>query len=215
MKGFIAAWEYRDFFLNGLLLTIILSIVGIVFGTIIGVIMALMRISNYKVLNKIAKFYVDLLRGTPILVQLWMVYLIIDTSQLMAGFVALSINSGAYVAEIIRSGILSIPKGQMEAARSLGMNKRMAMTEIIMPQAVKNIVPVLGNEFIAIVKESAIVSVIGGAELMYQTNKVRNNIYIGMPPLMIAFFLYFILTFVLTKGVSLIERRLNTNDKNK
>lgn len=215
MEGFLRTWEYKEFFLNGLVLTIILSIVGIVFGTIIGVIIALMRLSNYKILEKVAKAYVDLLRGTPILVQLWMVYLIIDTSQLMAGFVALSINSGAYVAEIIRSGILSIPKGQMEAARSLGMNKKMAMKEIIMPQAVKTIVPVLGNEFIAIVKESAIISVIGGAELMYQTNKVRGNFYIGMPALIVAFILYFILTFVLSKGIGVVEGRLNANDKNK
>lgn len=215
MENFLRLLDYKQFFISGVWMTIVFSIVGIVFGSIIGTIVCFMRLSNSKILRAIAKVYTELIRGTPILVQLWIVYIVIDTSQNLAGFVALSINSGAYVAEIIRSGIVSLPKGQMEAARSLGMSKGMAMRYIILPQAIKNIIPVIGNEFIAIVKESAIVSVIGATELSFQMTKVRGATYLGMEPLMVIFVLYFILTSILTRIVNFVERRLSVSDKGK
>lgn len=208
-------WKYKDFFLEGIMYTIILSVLGIIFGSIGGTLISLMRISSNKILRTIAKVYVDIIRGTPILLQLWMVFLLIDSDKLVAGFVALSINSSAYVAEIIRSGINSIPKGQTEAARSLGMSKSMAMRYIVFPQAIKNIVPVLGNEFIAIVKESSIVSVIGVMELTYSSKQVQSNTYTGMPALVVGAAFYFIITKVLSKFVNRAERRLGKSDTDK
>lgn len=208
-------WKYKDFFLEGIMYTIILSVLGIIFGSIGGTLISLMRISSNKILRTIAKVYVDIIRGTPILLQLWMVFLLIDSDKLVAGFVALSINSSAYVAEIIRSGINSIPKGQTEAARSLGMSKSMAMRYIVFPQAIKNIVPVLGNEFIAIVKESSIVSVIGVMELTYSSKQVQANTYTGMPALVVGAAFYFIITKVLSKFVNRAERRLGKSDTDK
>lgn len=212
---FSVFWEYKDFFFKGVLMTILLSVVGIILGSILGSIVALLKLSSNKVLKGIATGYVELIRGTPILIQLWMVYLLFDTSALVAGFAALSINSGAYVAEIIRSGIQSVDRGQMEAARSLGMSSKMAMRHIIFPQAIKNIIPVLGNEFIAIVKESSIVSVLGVGELMYSVTVVRGISFDSATPLAAVFVLYFILTFTLTKGVNKIERRMKTSDRRK
>lgn len=215
MNVWLKMWNYKEFFIQGLGYTILLSVIGILFGSILGTIIALLRISNIKILKKLSEWYVDIIRGTPIMVQILMVFLIIDTNKIVAGFVALSINSSAYVAEIIRSGISGIPKGQSEAARSLGMSKAMAMRYIIFPQAIKNIVPVLGNEFIAIIKESSLVSVIGVSDLVYSAKQVQGNTYTGLPPLLIIAALYFIITKLLAKVVSRMERRLSISDQGK
>ena len=130
----------------------------------------------------------------------------------MAGAIALSINSSAYVAEIIRAGIQAVDKGQMEAARSLGLDYATSMNSIILPQAVKNILPALGNEFIAIIKESSIVSIIGIHELMFNTDTVRGNTFIPFEPLLITAAIYFIITFSLSSIVRAFERRLKTSD---
>ncbi|MDF2524830.1 MAG: amino acid transporter permease, partial [Clostridiales bacterium] len=124
----------------------------------------------------------------------------------------ISLNSAAYVAEIIRAGILSIDKGQMEAARSLGMPHNMAMTNIIIPQAFKNILPALGNEFIVLIKESSIVSVVGIHDLMYNADTVRGNTYLPFEPLIIAALIYFVITFILSKLLNLLERRMRAGD---
>ncbi len=130
-----------------------------------------------------------------------------------AGILALSINSGAYVAEIIRAGIQAVDKGQMEAARSLGMSESMAMKNVIIPQAFKNILPALGNEFITIIKESSIVSIIGIHELMYNADTVRGNIFRPFEPLLVAALMYFILTFTLSKLLGVAERRMRVSDR--
>lgn len=208
-------WSYNNFFLTGVMYTILLSIVGIIFGSLGGVIVTFFRLSSKKPLELLGKLYIDIIRGTPILVQLLMVYLFIDSDKLVAGYVALSINSSAYVAEMIRSGINSIPKGQTEAARSLGMSKAMAMRYIVFPQAIKNIIPVLGNEFIAIVKESSIVSMIGVMELTYSARQVQSNTFLGMPPLIVAAAMYFIITKGLSKLINRVERRLKHSDTDK
>lgn len=212
---FSLAWEYRSFFIQGVQITVILSLGGVFFGTIAGVILALMKLSKKKPLNMISNGYIDLIRGTPILIQIWIVYVMLDTTPFAAGLTALSINSAAYVAEIIRSGIESIDKGQMEAARSLGMGHGMTMKLIILPQAVKNIIPVLGNEFIAILKESAVISVLGVQELMFSVNAVRGITFNAKTPLMVAFVMYFILTTIISKLIKNVERRLRVSDTSK
>lgn len=136
----------------------------------------------------------------------------IPIGDLLVGVIALALNSAAYVSEIIRAGIEAVDKGQMEAARSLGMNQRLAMFEIIIPQAFKNILPALGNEFISVVKESSQVSVIGVAELMFKAGIVRGNTALGLEPIIVAAVVYFILTFTLTRGLGYVERRLKASD---
>lgn len=218
--------KYYMFFLNGTKITILLAFFTVLFGLIIGTGLSLMKLSKNIVLKGIATSYIEFIRGTPLLVQLYLIYYGLPTigiefpsiasipssSEFIAGIIALSINSGAYVAEIIRAGIQAVDKGQMEAGRSLGMDFNMTMRYVIIPQAFKNVLPALGNEFIVIVKESAIVSIIGIHDLMYNTDTVRGNTFKPFEPLIVAAFIYFIVTFTLSKMVSNLERRLSTSD---
>lgn len=206
--------EYKMFYIVGVKNTILLAVFSVFFGLILGIVLALMKISRNKIFNVIATSYIEFLRGTPLLVQVYIIFygLNLDIPEFFAGVLALSLNSGAYVAEIIRSGIQAIDKGQMEASRSLGMPYSMAMRHIIIPQAFRNILPALGNEFIVVIKESAIVSVIGIHELMYKAATIRGNTYKPFLPLFIAAIIYFILTFSLSRGMSRVERRLRAGD---
>ncbi len=207
--------DYYMFYVLGVKNTIILSIFSVVFGTILGTILSLMKISRNKILNSISTAYIEIFRGTPLLVQIMIIYygLPINVPKFPAGILALTLNSGAYVAEIIRGGIMSVDSGQMEAARCLGLNRKMAMRFIIIPQAVKNVIPALVNEFIVVIKESAAVYVIGVHDLMYNADTVRGNTYKGFMPFFIAAAIYFTLTFSLSKGMSRIEGRLRAGDK--
>ena len=177
-----------------------------------------MKLSKHKPLKWIAAVYIEVVRGTPMITQLFIVYFGsyvlfgLDMNPFIAGIIAVSLNSGAYVAEIIRSGIQSIDKGQMEAGRSLGMTQSMTMKEIIMPQAVKNILPALCNEFITVIKETSIVSVIGVTDLMYNVNIVRGISFRPLEPLLIAAVIYFILTFGLSKAVNILEGKMKQSD---
>lgn len=210
--------KYYMFFFNGAKFTLVLAVFTVIFGVMLGVILALMRISNNKLLNFLAAAYVEFIRGTPVLVQVYLIYyglpsiLGLNLPDMAAGILALSINSGAYVAEIIRAGIQAVDKGQLEAARSLGMKYTTAMRYIIIPQAIKNILPALGNEFIVVIKESSIVSVIGIHELMYNADTVRGNTFRAFEPLIIAALMYFVMTFTLSKLMGRAERRLKTSD---
>jgi polar amino acid transport system permease protein len=210
--------KYYSFFLDGAVFTIILAVFTVLFGVLLGVVLALLRISKNKFLNFIATVYIEFIRGTPLMVQLFIIYFGLpnlvgfNMPDMAAAIMALSINSAAYVAEIIRAGIQAVDKGQMEAARSLGMTHAMAMRYIIIPQAVKNILPALGNEFIVVIKESSIVSVIGIGELMYNADTVRGNTYKAFEPLMVAAFMYFIMTFTLSKLMGRLERRMKNGD---
>lgn len=219
--------DYYMFFLEGAKITILLAIITIIFGVMFGVLLALMRISGNPILKAISATYIEFIRGTPIMVQLFIVYYGLSNmgikfpeipilgsnfSDLMAGAIALSINSAAYVAEIVRAGIQAVDKGQMEAARSLGLNYSISMRNVILPQAIKNILPALGNEFIAIIKESSIVSIIGIHELMYNTDTVRGNTFKPFEPLIITAVVYFVITFTLSTAVRAFERRLETSD---
>lgn len=212
--------KYYGFFVDGTVVTLLLSFFGVACGVLLGVVFALMKLSKNKLLKGFSAAYIEIIRGTPLLVQLYIVYyglprlINMDFEDITLGIVAISLNSAAYVAEIIRAGILSIDKGQMEAARSLGMSHRTAMATIIIPQAFKNILPALGNEFIVLVKESAIVSVIGIHDLMYNTDTVRGNTYKPFAPLVVAAGIYFVITFTLSKLLGILERRLRAGDSN-
>ena len=158
--------SYWSFFAKGVGYTLLITIISVIFGFLLGILFALMRLSGSKILHSIAICYIEFIRGTPMLVQIMFVYfgigaIIQSMPALVAGIIAVSINSGAYVAGIIRAGIQSLPIGQTEAARSLGMTKKQTFHYVIMPQALKNIWPALGNEFITLLKDSSIVSVIG------------------------------------------------------
>lgn len=210
--------KYYLFFLNGAKFTLLLAFFTVLFGVLLGLFLAMMRISKSKFLNFISTAYIEFIRGTPVLVQLYIIYyalpnlLGVNLPDLVAAVLALSINSSAYVAEIIRAGIQAIDKGQMEAARSLGMTQSMAMKYIIIPQSIKNILPALGNEFIVVVKESSIVSVIGIHELMYNADTVRGNTFRPFEPLIIAALMYFVMTFTLSKLMGAVERRMRAGD---
>ncbi|MDF2522062.1 MAG: amino acid transporter permease [Clostridia bacterium] len=210
--------KYYGFFIDGTSITLFLSFFGVAFGVLLGVLLALLKLSKNVLLRSFAASYIEIIRGTPLLVQLYIIYYGlpkvsgIDFQDITLGIIAISLNSAAYVGEIIRAGIQSIDKGQMEAARSLGMPHRMAMTNIIIPQAFKNILPALGNEFIVLVKESSIVSVIGLHDLMYNADTVRGNTYLPFEPLIIAAVIYFVITFILSKMLGVLERRLRAGD---
>lgn len=209
--------EYYLFFLEGAKFTLIIAFFSVLLGVVGGTVFALMKISKSLILNAIASAYVEIIRGTPLLVQLYIIfyglpYIGVDLPDMVAGILAMGINSSAYVAEIIRGGINSVDKGQMEAARSLGMSYNMAMISIIIPQAVKTIIPVLGNEFIVIIKESSIVSVIGIHELSYNADTVRGNIFKPFEPLLISAIMYFAMTFTLSKFMKRVEERMNISD---
>ncbi|MGI6586986.1 MAG: amino acid ABC transporter permease [Gracilibacteraceae bacterium] len=210
--------KYYGFFLNGTMITLLISFFGVIFGVLLGVVFALMKLSKNIILKSFSAAYIEIIRGTPIMVQMFIVYyglprlIRMDFEDLTLGIIAVSLNSAAYVAEIIRAGILSIDKGQMEAARSLGMSHKLAMTNIIIPQAFKNILPALGNEFITLIKESAIVSIIGIHDLMYNTDTVRGNTFRPFSPLVVAAAIYFTITFSLSKLLGIMERRLRAGD---
>ena len=211
--------RYYTFFISGAKLTLFLAFFTVILGSILGLVLSLMRLSKSKVLSFIAAAYVEFVRGTPLLVQLYIVYYGLFIAGLglpenVAGIITLSLNSAAYVSEIIRAGITAVDIGQTEASRSLGLNAYQTMRYIIIPQAFKNILPALGNEFITIIKESSIVSVIGIHELMYNTGTVRGNTFKPMEPLIVAAILYFIMTFTLSKLLGIVERRMKVSDRN-
>ncbi|MBU7994876.1 ABC transporter permease subunit [Staphylococcus aureus] len=215
-SGFIS--KYGSFFLKGIKITILISLIGVALGSILGAFVALMKLSKIKIISWIASIYIEILRGTPMLVQVFIVFfgitaaLGLDISALVCGTIALVINSSAYIAEIIRAGINAVDKGQMEAARSLGLNYRQTMKSVIMPQAIKNILPALGHEFVTLIKESSIVSTIGVGEIMFNAQVVQGISFDPFTPLLVAAALYFVLTFVLTRIMNMIEGRLNASD---
>lgn len=209
--------KYGPYYLSGAKYTILLAFVGVLFGLIFGSLLALMKLSKNKLLKALAVIYIEYVRGTPLLVQIFIVYfgtgvVGLDLSKLLAGCIAVSLNSAAYVAEIVRAGINAVNKGQMEAARSLGMNQKEAMRFIIFPQAIKNILPALGNEFVTIIKESSVVSVIGVSELIFQTGVVQGASFKPFLPYVLVSLIYFAMTFCISRLLGLVERRMGLND---
>ncbi len=220
--------RYQSLFAKAVVLTIGLSIGTVLVSTFLGSLVAFMKISKNVVLKSIASAYVAFIRGTPLLVQIYMVFyglpligitfpstefLGTDFNLFISGLIALIINSTAYVCEIVRGGILSIDDGQMEAARSIGFNKAQSMIFIVFPQAFKNVLPSLGNEFVSIIKESSQVSVIGLAELMYTTTTIRSISYKAFEPLIIVSVIYFIITFITSSLVKRMEKKLAVSNR--
>lgn len=219
MKGLSFSFlsEYFPLFMEGLLWTLLIALLAVVFGVILGSILCFMKKSKFIILKVISNIYIEIIRGTPVLLQVYIVYFGLPAFGVKLGaftsaIIALSVNSAAYVAEIIRSGIEAVDNGQMEAARSLGMTSKMAMFNVILPQAIKNILPAIGNEFVAVIKESSMASVIGVAEIMYASKIVTGATYRSMEPLMVAAVFYFILTFTLGRLMGYLERRLKASD---
>lgn len=208
--------KYWPLFLEGVTTTVLLSFFSVIVGVGCGTLMALARLSTNKFLSKAAKVYIDIIRGTPLLVQLYLVYFglatVLDLNDFVSGVIAVSVNTTAYIAEIIRSGIQSVDKGQMEAARSMGMPKRMAMRQIILPQAMKNILPAIGNEFATLIKETSIVSLIGIHDLMYSSDTVRGATFTVFIPLLMTAFLYFVMTTTIAFFMDKLERKLQASD---
>ena len=228
IEGFKATFEYIDLFKDGVICTISLSALTVLFGFILALILALMRMSKWMPFRAIATAYVELFRATPMLVQIMLVYFVvlapfdlpsfklfgsIRFERFLPGVVALSLNSGAYLSEIIRSGIQSIDLGQTEASRSLGMNTVQTMRFIILPQAIKNILPAIANEFVTIIKESSICWVIGVQEIMAAVNSIKAATYSIGEPLIVETIIYFCLTFPTSKIIQHFERKMSRGDK--
>ena len=217
--------------LEGLGVTLEITLVSAIIGILLGIVVAIIRSAydmnlsgkkcgNFwdfllKVANGICNVYITVIRGTPVVIQLMIMYYIIMASSrngIYAAFVAFGINSGAYVAEIVRSGIMSIDKGQFEAGRSLGFNYTQTMSKIIIPQALKNILPALGNEFIVLVKETSIAGYVALKDLTYVGNLIRSRTYEALFPLLTVAVIYLIIVMILTFLLGKLERRLRRSD---
>lgn len=248
--------QYADLFKQGMIITIMLSALTVLFGFFLALLLAIMRLSNlrpfrflavdeeghlreqgflfalsrFNPVSFIATVYVEVFRATPMLVQLWLVYyLLFDKSvidlpkvtvlgfirleRFIPGVVALALNSGAYLSEIIRAGIQSIDGGQTEAARSLGLTQGQNMRYVVLPQAIKNTLPAIANEFVTIIKESAITYTIGVQDIMFAVNATKGALYIMAEPLIVATVMYFCLTFPTSKIIAYFERRMSRGDR--
>ena len=228
ISGFQKAFEYIDLIKQGMICTLSLSALTVLFGFILALFLAICRLSNIKIAKVLATVYVEVIRATPLLVQLFIVYNIllagvslpkfrifgfIRFERFLPGVIALSLNSGAYLSEIIRSGIQSIDGGQTEAARSLGMTQWQNMQLIVLPQAIKNILPAIANEFVTIIKESSICWTIGVQEIMAAVNSVKAATFTIGEALIIAACVYFCLTFPTSKIIEHFERKMSRGDK--
>lgn len=253
--GFLKAFKFWKMFVDGFICTVSLSALTVVFGFILAMILAMMRLSSVKpfkslgidkygsqkagLIGKLSQFnpvsflatcYVEVIRATPMLVQLFVVYYIIFPAlpitlprfmlfgrirfeRFLPGVVALALNSGAYLSEIIRSGIQSIDGGQTEAARSLGLSQWQTLKLIVLPQAIKNILPAIANEFVTIIKESSITYTIGVQDIMYAVQSVKGSTYSIAEPLLMSAAIYFLLTFPTSKIIAHFERKMSKGDK--
>ena len=211
-------WRYIT---DGLKITLLVTVFAVLIGVVLGFLIAIVRTTHdktgkLKILNAICKVYLTVIRGTPVVVQLMIIYFIIfgsvDISKVVVAIVAFGINSGAYVAEIFRSGIMSIDNGQFEAGRSLGFNYAQTMMYIVMPQAFKNVLPTLCNEFISLLKETSVSGYIALQDLTKGGDIIRSRTYDAFMPLIAFALIYLAMVMIFTKLVSLLERRLRNSD---
>lgn len=219
--------KYLPYFNYGAVVTILISICVIFLGTILGVVLAFGQRSKFKPLVWLANLYVWIFRGTPMMVQIMIAFALmhinaptiqigilgVDFSRLIPGILIISMNSGAYVSETVRAGINAVPKGQLEAAYSLGIRPKNAMRYVILPQAIKNILPALGNEFITIIKDSSLLSAIGVMELWNGATTVSTTTYLPLTSLLFAAFYYLIMTSILTVALKAFEKHMGQGDK--
>lgn len=214
--------DYAKDFFSGLGLTLSFSVIAVFFALFLGAILCLAKISNIKALKFISSAYIEIIRGVPLLLQLLLIYALMPridygkylNSEILAAILALFLNSGAYVAEIFRSGIQAVDSGQMEAGRALGLSKWQTMKAIIIPQAIRNVLPSIGNELIMVIKETSLASTIdaGIGELMSIKKQITSATFINIPPFIVIAIMYFVVTFSLSKVVRYIERRLEARD---
>lgn len=223
MSDFSFLGKYWPMFLQGSELTLVISIIGVVIGFLIGLLLVLMRMSQIKVLNWLATIYVSIVRGTPSMIQVLLIYYILSKTlpipqvqvlgsgldRIIPGALALGLNSGAYTSEIFRSGIISIPAGQTEAGLSLGLSRHDTMFEIILPQALRNTLPAMGNEFITLIKESSVLFYIGVQEVTAEALGVGGTLYNFIPPLIVAAVIYFVITQALALLLNWLEKRMS------
>ena len=211
-------WRYIT---DGLKITLLVTVFAVLIGVVLGFLIAIVRTTHdktgkLKILNAICKVYLTVIRGTPVVVQLMIIYFIIfgsvDISKVVVAIVAFGINSGAYVAEIFRSGIMSIDNGQFEAGRSLGFNYAQTMMYIVMPQAFKNVLPTLCNEFISLLKETSVSGYIALQDLTKGGDIIRSRTYDAFMQLIAVALIYLAMVMIFTKLVSLLERRLRNSD---
>ena len=252
--GFEATYRYSSMFVQGLICTVLLSLLTVLFGFVLALLLATMRLSNFRPfrslgltrdghlrqqgflttlsrfnpISLVASIYVELFRATPMLVQLFFIYHVVFTPNpfpvfKLFGFirferfvpcvVALALNSGAYLSEIIRAGIQSVDGGQTEAARSLGLTQGQNMRFVVLPQAVKSILPAIANEFVTIIKESSICYTVGVQDIMYAVTTVKTAVYTIAEPLVVATCIYFCLTYPTSKIIAYFERRMSRGDR--
>lgn len=218
--------NYYDYFLRGTRTTIVVALITVILGSILGCMVALMRLSRWKPLDWFSRLYITVIRGTPMLVQLYIVYFQLDfipypegsiwgvsLERIIPCVIALAMNSAAYIAETIRAGIQAVDIGQTEAARSCGMTGGQAMRYIVLPQAIKNILPAIGNEFVTMVKETSIIQYLGISDLMYNNGIVVTTTYNPLPCYYISALIYLALNIILGRGLNIFEMRLRKNDR--
>lgn len=210
--------------MEGLRNTLLIAVLGLIVGIVIGTLIATVRvIPKYKIfpriLNLLCSFYVGLFRGTPIVVQLLVFYYVllpilgVYMSGVQVAVMVFGLNSGAYISEIMRGGILSVESGQMEAGRAVGLSFGTTMLKIVIPQAVKNILPTLGNEFIALIKETSVVSFVGAADLYVAFNYIGSNSYEFMVPYLVMAVIYILIVLIISIGIKIMERSLRKSDR--
>lgn len=220
IESIVGLWTKYDYvYLNGLVGTLWLSAITVVLGTLLGTLVAIMKLSKIWILEAITAIYIGVLRGVPILLQLYFFWLVLpkvvpfalsDTACIV---IALIINASSYIAEVIRAGVQAVDKGQTEAAKSLGLSNRNMMLNVILPQAIKNILPALGNEYITTVKQTSLASVFFVAELMTSYKTVQSATFLAVPSLVITGLIYLVVTTILTSGLNLYERRMQINER--
>ena len=216
--GEIFAKYWYNFLIEGVGATLVLSLITVVCGAVLGAVLAIFKMSKIKLLDWIITAFVEVIRGTPLLLQLYIGYFLLpeilpflNLNEFWSVALALILNSAAYVSEIFRSGIEAIDKGQTEAARSLGLNSTTTMLQIVLPQAIKNILPALCNEFITIIKETSLASTFFVGELMTVYLFVKGITFAPIPTLMIVGIIYFVLNFILSKALKVVERKLKAH----
>ena len=206
---------WQVFLIEGVKNTLILTVIAVSLGAVLGAVVAILKMSRWKIVRFLISIYIEVIRGTPILLQLYLFYFVLpellpflDLSSFMWVAIALCINSSAYVSEVFRSGIQAVDKGQTEAARSLGLSSSQTMRRIILPQAIRNILPALGNEFVMILKETSLASTFFLGDLMTSYLKVKGATFLGFEALVIVGIIYFCLTFPLSKLIGYFEKKM-------
>ena len=217
IPNMIKLWQeyWQLFLLQGLKNTLILTCISVALGTVLGALVAMAKMSRYRIVRFLVSVYIEIIRGTPILLQLYVFYFVLPNvltflklSPFMWVSIALCVNSGAYVSEVIRSGIQAVDKGQAEAARSLGLSEKQTMMKIILPQAIRNILPALGNEFIMMLKETSLASTFFLGDIMTSYQIVKGATFLTLEPLTIIAIIYLCITYPLSKIVERFEKKM-------